>query len=544
MLEVAWVWVTANAAPIAAVGAAVGGLAGLFALLKRNRSEPTPPPVINVNPTPITPPAREPAQNAPPVEPTIKATFDIAAYEATVQQRIEQLTTQIERAHGAEKELLIRQRDDTQVKLNDIEPAYEQARARIAELETLLEREGNLLGAEDLETAEKALAEGDFDAAEALLARIEDQGDLEVKRTARAAYGRGQIAEEQVRWLDAADHYAKAARLDPTYDTLNKAGHFFFRAGRYPEALRTGQDLLALSKRDHGDTAPETATALNDLAFWHQNLGQYDQAEPLYRQAIEIDKVTIGETHPHYAIRLNNLALLLQAAGRLDEAEPLYRQAIEIDKHALGETHPDYATRLNNLALLLRAAGRLDEAEPLFRQAIEIDRVALGETHPDYAIDLSNLAGLLRAAGRLDEAEPLYRQAIEIDKVTIGETHPAYAIRLNNLALLLRAAGRLDEAEPLNRQAIEIGKATIGETHPDYATHLINLAVLLKDLNRFEEARPLYAQAVQIDLDRLGPEHPQSKRDAGNYAIFLRRHAPDDPALAELQASFGPDIGK
>ena len=103
--------------------------------------------------------------------------------------------------------------------------------------------------------------------------------------------------------------------------------------------------------------------------------------------------------------------------------------------------------------------------------------------------------------------------------------------------------GRFDEAEPLFRQAIGIDKATIGKTHPNYAIRLNNLALLLEDLKRFDEARPLCAQAVQIDLDRLGPDHPQSKRDARNYAMLLRDHFPDDPALAELQATFGQDIG-
>ncbi|MEM7212167.1 MAG: hypothetical protein AAF479_09770, partial [Pseudomonadota bacterium] len=259
MLEVAWIWITANAAPIAAVGAGLGGLAGVFALMKRNRQRPAPQPHITVNAAPQTPPALQPVEVRQ--EPnTLYLTLE--AYEASLQKARDALLAQIPDASGEQLQMLTARRDEYETRLHDIEPAYEQAKVRIAELEALLEREGNLLGAEDLEAAENALAEGDFDAAEALLARIEDQGDLEVNRTARAAWGRGQIAEEQVRWLDAADHYAKAARLDPTYDTLKKAGHFFWKAGRYPEALRTGQDLLGLSKREHGETAPETTSYL------------------------------------------------------------------------------------------------------------------------------------------------------------------------------------------------------------------------------------------------------------------------------------------
>ena len=35
-----------------------------------------------------------------------------------------------------------------------------------------------------------------------------------------------------------------------------------------------------------------------------------------------------------------------------------------------------------------------------------------------------------------------------------------------------------------------------------------------------------------------------TRKIAAFYAIFLRAHFPDDPALAELEAAFGPDIGR
>jgi tetratricopeptide (TPR) repeat protein len=72
--------------------------------------------------------------------------------------------------------------------------------------------------------------------------------------------------------------------------------------------------------------------------------GNFAAAEPLCRQAVEIKRVALGESHPDFATSLNNLAMLYEATGNFAAAEPLYRQALEIDRVALGESHPDFAT--------------------------------------------------------------------------------------------------------------------------------------------------------------------------------------------------------
>ncbi|MEM9139644.1 MAG: tetratricopeptide repeat protein [Pseudomonadota bacterium] len=444
---------------------------------------------------------------------------------------------------NADTQTLLAEKAELERRIGDLDASFDAAKQRIADLEALLEREGNVLGAERLDLAETALKAGDFDAADALLAEIEADEDLAVKRAARAAYGRGKIAEEQVRWHDAADHYGKAARLDPTVQNLRSATEFCWRAGDYPKAEALGTEMMRIAHTEHGDRSREFSAALNDHALTLQWMGRHAEAEPILRQAIDIDRATIGERHPNFAIRLNNLALLLRDMGRLEEAEPLYRQAIDIDKASTGERHQDHATRLNNLAGLLRAMGRLEEAEPIYRQAIDISRATIGEQHPDYATGLNNLANMLREMARLEEAEPLQRKAIEIAKATIGTRHPDYAIHLNNLAGLLRAMGHLCEAEPILRQAIDIDKATIGERHPEHARHVHNLATLVAQAGRHDEARGLHARALEISLATSTAAHPNTRTSAQNYADLLRTHFPDDPALKDLQQTFGPDIG-
>jgi tetratricopeptide (TPR) repeat protein len=77
-----------------------------------------------------------------------------------------------------------------------------------------------------------------------------------------------------------------------------------------------------------GADAPETATALNNLAVTYNVLARYAEAEQLFRRAIEIGEKTLGKDHPTIATRYNNLALLLYDQGRYAEAEPLFRRLV------------------------------------------------------------------------------------------------------------------------------------------------------------------------------------------------------------------------
>ncbi len=530
---VAWLSIEANQGLtlviIAILGAIGTFLAWFFGLFKR---KPDLPPVVVQQPPPIVPGSAG----------TITLTLE--AYEARIQERANEIAAQMLNATWEERDRLIAAKSDLEKRLANIDTAISDTKTNIAELEITLSRFGNEIGGDRLAEARNALEVGDFSNADEIFAEVQAREKVAVQRAAEAAFGQGQIAEEQVRWADAAEHYSRAAGLEPSYDALIKARVFAWRAGDNTRAAGLGEELIRVAGDKFGDESAELATALNEHALTIRALGRYSDAEPLYRHALEIGEKTIGTVHPDYAARLNNLALLLHDMRRDEEAEPLYRQALEIVEKTIGTEHPDYAVSLSNLGMLLHAMERYAEAEPLYQQALEIDAKTIGTIHPQYAKHLNNLAALLQAKGSNDEAEPLFRQVLEIDAKTIGTKHPSYAINLNNLAATLRAKGRTDEAELLLRQALEIDEKTVGKAHPDYAVHLNNLAGLLRDMGRYGEAEPLYVEALEVSRNALGDEHQYTRKIAAIYAIFLRAHFPDDPALAELEAAFGPDIGR
>ena len=414
-----------------------------------------------------------------PPTPVGHITLTLDDYETRLRKRETELREDLAAAHAGEKAQLQAQIDELTTRRANPEAAFAAFKTRIEELETQL---GN--AASQLEQdARDALDAGDLDRAEDLFAQIQHAQDMAIKKAADAAFARGRIAEEQIRWSDALTHYADAARLSPNFKTLHNHWKLLWKLGEYQAALPIADQLETAAISEFGTDSEQHATALNCRAVIFSFIGQFNEAEPLYRQAMQITKDALGQAHPNYARDLNNLAALLHATGRHNEAEPLYRQAMQITKDALGQAHPDYATRLNNLAELLHATGRLDEAEPLYRQDLQITKDAQGEKHPNYASGLNNLAGLLRDTGRLEEAEALIRQATQITKGALGEDNPTYATKLNNLAALLHDTERLNEAEPLYRQAIDILEATTPD-HPNTTAARANLDTLLAQMGK------------------------------------------------------------
>ena len=107
---------------------------------------------------------------------------------------------------------------------SDIEGALKERKTAIRDVDVLLTDASSEVSGERLQEARAALSKGDFSKADEIFAEIEASAQAAVQSAARAAYGRGEIAKEQIRWADAAAHYARAAGLDPTYDALLRLG--------------------------------------------------------------------------------------------------------------------------------------------------------------------------------------------------------------------------------------------------------------------------------------------------------------------------------
>ncbi len=149
-----------------------------------------------------------------------------SVFEAELNKRAAEVEVALATATEAERTRPEAEKAEIARRLADIEGALAEREAKIRSLEALLAEAGSAVSVERLQEAREALSKGDFSKADNLFAEIEASAQAAVQSTARAAYGRGEIAEEQIRWANAAEHYARAAGLDPTYDALRKARKF------------------------------------------------------------------------------------------------------------------------------------------------------------------------------------------------------------------------------------------------------------------------------------------------------------------------------
>jgi len=368
---------------------------------------------------------------------TVGLTFE--QHQAALEKALADKTADLERAHGAEKDLLAREATELRSRLADVEADYDARLVELAKLKEHLARYDNQIDKQKLDAAYAAIDRDDTAFAQALihelLKKVQARREDAKKEEAQLHFELGKIAEAEIRWSDAADHYARAAHLAPDFDTLRKAREFTWRAGDLAAAFRWGEDLLSHARANEDQT--RLATALNNHALTLNAQGQNAEAEALCRQALEIDEKTIGKDHPVYATCLNNLALVVRAQGRYPEAETLYRHARDISEKTIGTDHTGYAIRLNNLADVVQAQGRFSEAETLFRQARDIVEKTIGKDHPDYGIHLNNLAAVVQEQGREEQAERLLRQALDILEARLPPDHPNIAeVRRRLVALL------------------------------------------------------------------------------------------------------------
>ena len=298
---------------------------------------------------------------------------------------------------------------------------------------------------------------------------------------------------------------------------LSAEAEKLYAQGRYQEAIPLAQQALAIREKALGLEHPDTATALNYLAFLYYFTGAYEQAEPLFKRALANREKALGPEHPDTAQSLNNLAALYRTTGAYAKAESLSQRALAIYEKARPE-HPDTCAALGNLAAVYYDTGAYAKAEPLYLRALAICEKALGPEQPGTATALGNLALLYETTGAYAKAEPLLARALAIDEKALGPEHPETARPLHNLGELYRTTGAYAKAEPLYQRALAIREKALGLEHPGTATALSSLASVYYDTGAYAKAEPLYQRALAIREKALGPEHPDTATALNNLA--------------------------
>ncbi len=389
------------------------------------------------------------------------------SYKKSLENVIKARKLELLLAHGEKKTHLQAQIDELNNRLADLPKAFQEVRKRIASLESALEREGNEIGDKKLREAQNALEKGDFSKADELFAEIEAREELAVKRSARAAFARGEIAEQEIRWYDAVKHYTRAAHLDPCFNNLIRAQELAHGIGNYDSALSLGMMAKKTAIAEYGEESSEHAVVLHLFGASYHGKGQYEKAAPFYQQAMEINEAEFGKNDPQRALNMGGLAAVYKELGMYKDAEFLFKECLEIIKMTLGNENTHTASTINNIAGLYKRQGNYTDAEQLYQQAMNIYKEIFGENHPHTATSINNLADTYTELGKYEEALKLHWQALNIYKELLGENHSNIAASNNNIAIVYVRQGRYKDADPLFEKAVKLLETTLGDEHPN-----------------------------------------------------------------------------
>ncbi len=345
------------------------------------------------------------------------------------------------KAKGFELELAQEQKDKARIQAEfdelknrqaNPEKSLQEKKTLIAELKDLLEDMLKTiieLGDYEILVGKLAIAKADlekgyFSKTDEFFAEIEVDEGMSLQGAVRIAFIRAQIAEHEVRWNDAGEHYARAVKLNPCFDTLIRAQKFAIDVGDYPSALSLGLRTQKVAIADHGEESKEHAIILNNIAGIFLEYRDGKKAEPLFNKALKINKELFGENHPDTASNINSLGGAYEVQEDYEKAESFYQYALKIYRKDFDKNRTHIATGLNNLGSIYRIQKKYKKAETFHKEALSIRRDALGDNHPDTAGSLNHLGGVYRAQKLYKEAKPMFEQALEVYEATLGIDHP------------------------------------------------------------------------------------------------------------------------
>lgn len=315
--------------------------------------------------------------------------------------------------------------------------------------------------------------------------------------------------------------YLAAAKLDNDALRWNLLGNFYYKNGRFNDALKNYGKAIELQ--------PEEAVYYENRGLAFESLGKMTEAEQSYKAALDYDNKTgryfnrLGffyfeqkkyepaidyylkalERNPAEPIYLENICIAYEQMNQQDKAEPYYLRLIEINpandriQNLLGIVYykrKDYANAekyyLNaikqdnriavyheNLAILYRSMQKLQEALAAFEAAIQLD--------PANEINWNDAGVLHFKLGNYEKAIEYYGKAIEIN--------PTASLYYENIASAFEAKQEIEKA------AINYNKAL--EIKPDNARVLNAMGVIHYRKQSYETAVNFYKKAVELEKD-------------------------------------------
>lgn len=175
--------------------------------------------------------------------------------------------------------------------------------------------------------------------------------------------------------------------------------------GNVERALELHRRALAIRRGVQGETSPDAAASMGNIAGCLKDLLRYDESLAMMQDVMEVYRDTDPPRWLHLTIIQNNIADLLLLMDRPKEAESLALEALNLCARIYKPDHQQIGILNHTLGRALRAQSRHEEAARHFTKAAQILTRAFDEQHMFVAIARMDLATELTVIGHYADAE-------------------------------------------------------------------------------------------------------------------------------------------
>ena len=330
----------------------------------------------------------------------------------------------------------------------------------------------------------------------------------------------------------------KAAPTPATATTIAVLADIRRRQGNYALADSLANEALSVRRATLGDSHPDVAASLTQLAGLAIYRGNVPAAEAYQLEAVEITRRAGADST--MVDLLERLAAIVWRRGDDARAEAALREAVAISQRAFPASHQSRTTATMRLAVFLSEhPGNRTEAESLGLAAVSESRAGFGDEHAATAAAMKQLGDMFVEHGRREDGQKLLRQALAIEQRVFGPTHEAVAATTLQLAVALLRDGYSPEGERLAREASASFASSLGTRHSMYAGSLGYLADYAVLRGSLDSAESLYRRAVVIRAASLGPQHALTALTEAGLAGVLTRQRRFNEADSIYQNTLG-----
>lgn len=299
---------------------------------------------------------------------------------------------------------------------------------------------------------------------------------------------------------------------------------------RKKETEQLFHDALSIQEEKYGKNSNQLITGLNAYSSYLVSAKRFADADALLQRALKISRQK-GESSPEFADELIELAYCAQQQG--DHTKAIHALEKALDIRTLHKSN-DTAEILEDLGKNYTEQGKNLEAEPFLRNALAHYRNQKGVSPRTLINAIEELALNLHELQKYSEAESLLRESLELTEKHYPPNHIEIGIALHNLSRCLRAEGKYAEAEELLNRALAIKRAQTKLDEIDYAASLRNMARLKALQNKFREAIPFYEQCIEI-YSKTNPKYnSKNKTNLANVYLSLNEYKTAEQLLIGL----------